>query len=61
MGTIFSGLAPPMEAAAVGAFVSMGIVLIRERSGKNSSGGKSHRSGKTSGGKEEYFQQLRFN
>ncbi|MFK5953414.1 MAG: TRAP transporter large permease subunit [Desulfobacterium sp.] len=34
MGTIFSGLATPTEAAAVGAFVSMGIVLIRERSGK---------------------------
>ena len=34
MGTIFSGLATPTEAAAVGAFVSMGIVLIREKSGK---------------------------
>jgi tripartite ATP-independent transporter DctM subunit len=34
MGSIFSGLATPTEAAAVGAFVSMGIVLLRERSGK---------------------------
>lgn len=32
MGTIFSGLATPTEAAAVGAFVSMIIVLIREKS-----------------------------
>lgn len=32
MGTIFSGLATPTEAAAVGAFVSMIIVLVRERS-----------------------------
>lgn len=32
MGTIFSGLATPTEAAAVGALVSIFIVLIRERS-----------------------------
>jgi tripartite ATP-independent transporter DctM subunit len=31
MGTIFSGLATPTEAAAVGAFVSVIIVLIREK------------------------------
>jgi tripartite ATP-independent transporter DctM subunit len=32
MGTIFSGLATPTEAAAVGAFISMVIVLMREKS-----------------------------
>jgi tripartite ATP-independent transporter DctM subunit len=32
MGTIFSGLATPTEAAAVGAFVAILIVMMRERS-----------------------------
>ncbi len=36
MGTIFSGLATPTEAAAVGAVVAMAIVFLRKRSFKKS-------------------------
>ena len=36
MGTFFSGLATPTEAAAVGAVVAMGIVFVRQRSFKKS-------------------------
>jgi tripartite ATP-independent transporter DctM subunit len=38
MGTIFSGIATPTEAAAVGAVVAMVIVLLRQKSFKKSMG-----------------------
>lgn len=38
MGTIFSGIATPTEAAAVGAVVAMAIVVFRKRSFKTSMG-----------------------